>query len=178
MEDFLNEISLVSDIEEAKDNKDVITLMTVHAAKGLEFDYIFLVGMDEGIFPHNRSLSSDDELEEERRLCYVAVTRAKKKLFITSTVRRMLYGLDMQSPKSRFISEISDEYIDTEKTKNSKKEKATIDKNATYTLGEKINHIEFGEGVIVGIDKNILTIAFKFPHGIKKLIKGHSSIKK
>ena len=178
LEDFLNEISLVSDIEEAKDNKDVITLMTVHAAKGLEFDYIFLVGMDEGIFPHNRSLSSDDELEEERRLCYVAVTRAKKKLFITSTVRRMLYGLDMQSPKSRFISEISDEYIDTEKTKNSKKEKATIDKNATYTLGEKINHIEFGEGVIVGIDKNILTIAFKFPHGIKKLIKGHSSIKK
>lgn len=178
LEDFLNEISLVSDIEEAKDKKDVVTLMTVHAAKGLEFDYIFLAGMEEGIFPHNRSLASDDELEEERRLCYVAVTRAKKKLFITSTVRRMLYGLDMQSPKSRFISEISDEYIDAEKVKNSKKAKATIDKNATYNLGEKINHIEFGEGVIVGIDKNILTIAFKFPHGIKKLIKGHSSIKK
>lgn len=178
LEDFLNEISLVSDVEEAKDNKDVATLMTVHAAKGLEFDYIFLVGMEEGIFPHNRSMASVDEIEEERRLCYVAVTRAKKKLFITSTVRRMLYGLDIQSPKSRFIGEISDEYIESMQIKNKENKKGKIDKNATYTLGEKINHIEFGEGVIVGIDKNILTIAFKFPHGIKKIIKGHTSIKK
>ena len=179
LEDFLNEISLVSDIEEAKDNKDVVTMMTVHAAKGLEFDYVFLVGMEENLFPHIRSISDNSELEEERRLCYVAVTRAKKKLYITSVNSRLLYGLDNHNPKSRFIGEISDEYLDDVKiTSNKKREKITIDDSVSYSLGEKIKHDEFGDGVIVGIDKMVLTIAFKFPFGIKKIIKGHSSIKK
>jgi len=179
LEDFLNEISLVSDIEEAKDNKDVVTMMTVHAAKGLEFDYVFLVGMEENLFPHIRSISDNSELEEERRLCYVAVTRAKKKLYITSVNSRLLYGLDNHNPKSRFIGEISDEYLDDIKiTSNKKREKITIDDSVSYSLGEKIKHDEFGDGVIVGIDKMVLTIAFKFPFGIKKIIKGHSSIKK
>ncbi len=179
LEDFLNEISLVSDIEEAKDNKDVVTMMTVHAAKGLEFDYVFLVGMEENLFPHIRSISDNSELEEERRLCYVAVTRAKKKLYITSVNSRLLYGLDNHNPKSRFIGEISDEYLDDIKISgNKKREKITIDDTISYTLGEKIKHDEFGDGVIVGIDKSILTIAFKFPYGIKKIMKGHSSIAK
>ena len=179
LEDFLNEISLVSDIEEAKDNKDVVTMMTVHAAKGLEFDYVFLVGMEENLFPHSRSISDNSELEEERRLCYVAVTRAKKKLYITSVNSRLLYGLDNHNPKSRFINEISDKYLDDIKIKNNnKKEKIIIDDTISYTLGEKVKHNEFGEGVIVSIDKSILTIAFKFPFGIKKIIKGHSSIEK
>lgn len=179
LEDFLNEISLVSDIEEAKDNKDVVTMMTVHAAKGLEFDYVFLVGMEENLFPHIRSISDNSELEEERRLCYVAVTRAKKKLYITSVNSRLLYGLDNHNPKSRFIGEISDEYLDDIKiTSDKKREKITIDDSVSYSLGEKIKHDEFGDGVIVGIDKMVLTIAFKFPFGIKKIIKGHSSIKK
>lgn len=179
LEDFLNEISLVSDIEEAKDNKDVVTMMTVHAAKGLEFDYVFLVGMEENLFPHSRSMNDNSELEEERRLCYVAVTRAKKKLYITSVNSRLLYGLDNHNPKSRFIGEISDVYLDDQNIiSNSKKEKITVDDTISYTLGEKIKHTEFGEGVIVNIDKSILTIAFKFPYGIKKIIKGHSSIKK
>ena len=179
LEDFLNEISLVSDIEEAKDNKDVVTMMTVHAAKGLEFDYVFLVGMEEHLFPHIRSISDNSELEEERRLCYVAVTRAKKKLYITSVNSRLLYGLDNHNPKSRFIGEISDEYLDDIKiTSDKKREKITIDDSVSYSLGEKIKHDEFGDGVIVGIDKMVLTIAFKFPFGIKKIIKGHSSIKK
>ena len=179
LEDFLNEISLVSDIEEAKDNKDVVTMMTVHAAKGLEFDYVFLVGMEENLFPHIRSMNDNSELEEERRLCYVAVTRAKKKLYITSVNSRLLYGLDNHNPKSRFIGEISDEYLDDIKiTSNKKREKITIDDSVSYSLGEKIKHDEFGDGVIVGIDKMVLTIAFKFPFGIKKIIKGHSSIKK
>ena len=179
LEDFLNEISLVSDIEEAKDNKDVVTMMTVHAAKGLEFDYVFLVGMEEHLFPHIRSISDNSELEEERRLCYVAVTRAKKKLYITSVNSRLLYGLDNHNPKSRFIGEISDEYLDDIKiTSDKKREKITIDDSVSYSLGEKIKHDEFGDGVIVGIDKMVLTIAFKFPFGIKKIIKGHRSIKK
>ena len=179
LEDFLNEISLVSDIEEAKDNKDVVTMMTVHAAKGLEFDYVFLVGMEENLFPHSRSMNDNSELEEERRLCYVAVTRAKKKLYITSVNSRLLYGLDNHNPKSRFISEISDKYLDDVKISgNKEREKIIIDNSISYTLGEKIKHNEFGDGVIVGIDKSILTIAFKFPYGIKKIMKGHSSIAK
>ncbi len=179
LEDFLNEISLVSDIEEAKDNKDVVTMMTVHAAKGLEFDYIFLIGMEENLFPHSRSIESNDELEEERRLCYVAVTRAKKKLYITSCNTRMLYGLDNHNSKSRFINEISEDYLDDIKiTGNTKKSTITIDDSINYTLGEKVKHSEFGLGVIVGIDKSILTIAFKHPYGIKKIMKGHSSIAK
>lgn len=179
LEDFLNEISLVSDIEEAKDNKDVVTMMTVHAAKGLEFDYVFLVGMEENLFPHSRSMNDNSELEEERRLCYVAVTRAKKKLYITSVNSRLLYGLDNHNPKSRFIGEISDKYLDDVKISgNKEREKIIIDNSISYTLGEKIKHNEFGDGVIVGIDKSILTIAFKFPYGIKKIMKGHSSIAK
>ena len=179
LEDFLNEISLVSDIEEAKDNKDVVTMMTVHAAKGLEFDYIFLIGMEENLFPHSRSIESNNELEEERRLCYVAVTRAKKKLYITSCNTRMLYGLDNHNSKSRFINEISEDYLDDIKiTGNTKKSTITIDNSINYTLGEKVKHSEFGLGVIVGIDKSILTIAFKHPYGIKKIMKGHSSIAK
>ena len=122
LEDFLNEISLVSDIEEATDNKDVVTMITVHAANGLEFDYVFLVGMEENLFPHSRSMNDNSELEEERRLCYVAVTRAKKKLYITSVNSRLLYGLDNHNPKSRFIGEISDEYLDDQNIiSNSKK---------------------------------------------------------
>ena len=179
LEDFLNEISLVSDIEEAKDNKDVVTMMTVHAAKGLEFDYVFLIGMEENLFPHSRSIEANDELEEERRLCYVAVTRAKKKLYITSCNTRMLYGLDNHNPKSRFINEISEDYLDDIKIcGNTKKSTITIDDSINYTLGEKVKHSEFGLGVIVGIDKSILTIAFKHPYGIKKIMKGHSSIAK
>ena len=179
LEDFLNEISLVSDIEEAKDNKDVVTMMTVHAAKGLEFDYVFLIGMEENLFPHSRSIESNDELEEERRLCYVAVTRAKKKLYITSCNTRMLYGLDNHNSKSRFINEISEDYLDDIKIcGNTKKSTITIDDSINYTLGEKVKHSEFGLGVIVGIDKSILTIAFKHPYGIKKIMKGHSSIAK
>ena len=92
---------------------------------------------------------------------------------------RLLYGLDNHNPKSRFIGEISDEYLDDIKISgNNKREKITIDDTISYSLGEKIKHNEFGEGVIVGIDKSILTIAFKFPFGIKKLMKGHSSIEK
>ena len=179
LEDFLNEISLVADVEEAKDNKDVVTMMTVHAAKGLEFDYVFIVGLEEGIFPHNRSFFDDDEMEEERRLCYVAVTRARKKLFLLSANMRMLYGLDQQNPKSRFLSEISDEYLDNvivqkQPIKNMK----NINQYEEYSLGQKVIHKDFGEGVIVGIDKSILTIAFAFPNGIKKIMKGHNSISK
>lgn len=180
--DFLSEISLVADMEEHKNNNNVVTLMTVHSAKGLEFDYVFIIGLEEGIFPHNNSLFETESLEEERRLCYVAITRAKKGLYLVNARKRTLYGMDSYNPPSRFIEEINPDLIDSDfKTvekdiKPFKKE--GINDNIEYRMGEKIIHDSFGTGVIVSIDKSILTVAFEYPYGIKKLLKGHKTFRK
>ena len=184
LSEFLEEISLVSDVEEYKDNTNVVTLMTIHSAKGLEFDNVFVAGMEEGVFPHSRCQTSDDELEEERRLCYVAITRARKKLWLVGAKRRMLFGLESTNPTSRFIKEISDEYIDKEMPDNlfapTKKASpmSNLDTNVDYKVGEKIIHTAFGEGIIVSVEKSIINIAFPHPVGIKTIMKGHKSIRK
>jgi len=180
LEEFLLEISLVADMNEHKDDVDVVTLMTVHSAKGLEFDYVFLIGLEEGIFPHNNSLMSENEIEEERRLCYVAITRAKKKLWLINAGRRTLYGVDNSNPASRFIGEINEQYLikEVKESLAFNKIKVEIDENAEYNLGDKVKHDSFGVGVVVGVDKSILSVAFPHPNGIKKLIKGHKSIQK
>ena len=178
LEEFLLEISLVSDMEEHKNNNDVVTLMTIHSAKGLEFDHVFIIGLEEGLFPHSNCLDSSDEIEEERRLCYVAVTRAKKTLTLVNARRRMLYGNTNSNPPSRFISEISDEYLDKdvkEEVKFNKEE--MIDKTAEYSVGDHVIHDIYGEGVVVAIG-SVLSIAFSHPYGIKKIMKGHKSIRK
>ena len=178
LEEFLLEISLVSDIEEHRNNNDVITLMTIHSAKGLEFDYVFLIGLEEGIFPHINSFDSPDDLEEERRLCYVAVTRAKKSLTLVNAKRRMLYGNTNSNLPSRFIGEINDDYLDKDQEEVPLfKKAAMIDEDASYNLGDKVIHDIYGEGIIVGIG-SILTIAFSSKYGIKKIMKGHKSIRK
>ena len=182
LSEFLDEISLVSDVEEHKDNVDVVTLMTVHSAKGLEFNHIFIIGLEEGIFPHSMCLYSNDEIEEERRLCYVAITRAKEDLTIINTKKRLLYGQDSYNPPSRFIGEIDSEYLDKEEEKEFKSnkivKKSNIDENEEYNIGEHVIHDKYGEGVIITVDKTILTIAFAHPHGIVKIMKGHKSLKK
>lgn len=180
LDEFLDSISLVSDIEEHKDNKDVITLMTIHSAKGLEFDYVFLMGMEETLFPHRNSLLDSEQIEEERRLCYVAVTRAKKKLYLTNARKRMIFGDISYNPPSRFINEINEEYLEKEETNTPKTfdKKQVINKNEEYQIGEKICHDKYGEGIIISMDSKILTVAFPHPHGIQKLIKGHISIRK
>lgn len=183
LEEFLGEISLVSDVEEYKDKTDVVTLMTVHSAKGLEFDYVFIAGAEEGIFPHNNSLMELSGVEEERRLCYVAITRAKKELWIENARRRTLFGMENCNPPSRFLGEIGEEYLEALQTEEipvraKEKMESKIDPNATYVIGDHIVHDTFGPGVVVGIDKMILTIAFPHPLGIKKLMKGHKSIRK
>ena len=184
LEDFLEEISLVSDVEEHRDKDNVVTLMTVHSAKGLEFDYVFLPGLEEGIFPHNNSMFDALDLEEERRLCYVAITRARKKLWMSNARKRMLFGMDSVNPPSRFIEEIPKEYLLVDQ-KDEKEEKTIpksmekmINQEEEYVMGQKIQFDLFGIGVIVGIDDRILTVAFPHPIGIKKLMKGHKNIKK
>lgn len=184
LSDFLDEISLVSDMTEHQDGSNRVSLMTVHSVKGLEFDYVFIVGMEEGIFPHYNAINdgSSSAIEEERRLCYVAITRAKKELYITSAESRMLFGSTSRNLPSRFIEEIDKKYIDME-TKNPvnkivSKVKKNVDKNATYEIGDRISHTDFGEGIVISIDKSIVTVAFPHPIGIKKLMKGHPNITK
>lgn len=178
LEEFLEEISLVADMEEHKSNDDVVTLMTIHSAKGLEFDHVFLIGMEEGLFPHSNCLDSEDDIEEERRLCYVAVTRAKKTLTLVNAKRRMLYGNTNVNMPSRFISEISDEYLEKDEVKSNFVFKSDmIDDDASYSVGDKVIHDVYGEGVIVAVS-NVLTIAFSHQYGIKKIMKGHRSIRK
>ena len=183
LEDFLEEISLVSDIEEHKKNDDVVTLMTVHSSKGLEFEYVFLIGMEESIFPHINSFDSASAIEEERRLCYVAVTRDKKKLWIINAKKRILYGNDVSNIPSRFINEIDENLLDVDKEeKNSFIKSNILNKkvvsNEEYNVGDRVMHDVFGQGVIITVDKSLITVAFPHPHGIKKLMKGHSSIRK
>ena len=181
--DFLEEISLIADISEHKDYDDVITLMTIHSAKGLEFDAVFLVGMEEGIFPHANALIENEGLEEERRLCYVGITRARKILYLSNAKRRMLYGKDNSNLPSRFLEEIDSELL--EMTNSSIKEEKIIHKEELYTdevvdykNGDVVMHITYGKGVVIGVDKSIVTIAFAKNYGVRKLMKNHKSLKK
>ncbi len=176
---FLEEISLVADMEEHNLNTDLVTLMTVHSSKGLEFDNVFIAGLEEGIFPHNNSLSSHEEIEEERRLFYVAVTRAKKRLELVNAKKRMLYGNESNNLPSRFINEINEENLEEEKNINEKIVKEDlINENEEYSLGEKVEHDIYGVGIIVAIKDKTLDIAFSHEYGIKTFIKGHKVIRK
>lgn len=181
LDEFLDEISLVSDIEEHKNDTDVVTLMTVHSAKGLEFDNVFIIGMEEGIFPHYNSLTDINQIEEERRLCYVAITRARKNLWLVNAKRRLLYGNTSCNSPSRFILDISTEVLEMNENKissHSEDGSLNIITDESYELGEKIVNDTYGEGVVVGIEDKFISIAFAHPHGIKKFIKGHKSIRK
>ena len=179
LEDFLNEISLVTDITEYEDN-DGITLMTIHSSKGLEFDHVFIVGLEESIFPHLNSFESQEQLEEERRLCYVAITRAKKRLWLVNAETRIIYGNKVKNPESRFIKEIDNKLLNKEQALEQKNSNIleNVDTNIEYKIGEHIYFDMYGEGVIVGIKDKVLTVAFKHPYGVKMLMKGHKKIRK
>ena len=112
LETFLSQLSLVSDIDNAEMDEDRVTLMTLHSAKGLEFPVVFMIGMEEGLFPHSRTLMNEEEIEEERRTCYVGITRAQRKLYLTNARQRTIYGRTNAFPPSRFLREIPEEYIE------------------------------------------------------------------
>ena len=184
LEDFLNEVSLVSDVNDQKnDDAHKVTLMTTHAVKGLEFKYVFVIGMEENIFPHVNCIEGPEGLEEERRLCYVAITRAKKKLYLVNALKRMLFGRTSVNMPSRFIAEIDKDLIDMPEKKSVMVNQNRIDKSKMFNddnglkAGDNVIHDTYGPGVVVNVDKSIATIAFK-GQGIKKLMKNHKSIKK
>ena len=179
LSDFLGEISLMNDSGEEEGDKEAVTLMTLHSAKGLEFDVVFLVGMEEGIFPHTNSLMEEDGLDEERRLCYVGITRARDILYLTNAKRRMLYGKEASNPPSRFINEIDKNLIKTNNLAVQEEKSAESfykEVSEEFRLGDLINHETLGHGVIVKIDGNIIDVAFR--SGVKKLRKDHKSITK
>ena len=177
------EVSLISDINENRDEEKRVTLMTTHAVKGLEFKVVFIAGLEEGLFPHSNSLIDNKALEEERRLFYVAVTRAKKLLYFINARTRMLFGRTSMNMSSRFIEEIDSDYIDSnvkeeKKIKKIDKKKLFNEDDINYKVGDHVIHDTFNEGIVVSVDKNIITIAFPHKYGIKKMMKNHKSIKK
>ena len=184
LEDFLEEISLIADVTEHKDDNDVVTLMTIHSAKGLEFEVVFLIGMEDGIFPHQNSFLEEGGLEEERRLCYVGITRAKEKLYISNAKRRMLYGKDVVNPPSRFIKEIDKTILEIENEKMFEEEKINKEElynnnlDVDFQAGDVIMHMIYGRGVIVEVKGDFITVAFAKNFGIKKLLKNHKNITK
>ena len=185
LEDLLEEISLMSDMSDYKNpDEDAVTLMTMHSAKGLEFKVVFLIGMEDGIFPHQNSFLEPGGLEEERRLCYVGITRAKERLYISNAKRRTLYGRDVMNSPSRFIKEIDSNLLDVENENLLPEEK--IDKHEYYNKAEDVSfkdgdiimHTIYGRGVVVNVDNEYITVAFAKNYGIKKLLKTHKSINK
>jgi len=171
---FLENLALVADIDSYDEDQDSVVLMTIHSAKGLEFNYVFLVGMEEGLFPSSRCVLEIEELEEERRLCYVAITRAKKHLFLTNTKSRQLYGKTTFSPPSRFINEIPSEFVQEVFDNVAAKAFTQINKTVTdaknnmrftkinteplpeainFKIGDHVMHKKFGEGIVLSVQQ-------------------------
>jgi len=185
LEEFLIEISLISDVKEAKDEDEVVTLMTMHAVKGLEFDVVFVTGLEEGLFPHSNSMFEESELEEERRIFYVAITRAKKVLYLTNARSRMLFGQIKSNLPSRFIDEINQEDIEKMFEENKATKEIKINKKDNFNdddlevkVGDRVEHNVHGRGIVVNIQKGIATIAFSNSVGIKKILTTYKGLKK
>ena len=172
---FLAGISLSSDLDKI-DEEDYITLMTIHMAKGLEFPCVFLMGMEESIFPHVRSIlsGSNEDIEEERRLCYVGITRAMEDLRILRAYRRTLWGRTMYNKPSRFLDEMELAFPAQETVKEVHPSPIT-----DFELGDKVLHKKFGEGVIVFIDKKDKKVKIAFPdEGIKEFLLEYANLEK
>lgn len=181
LNDFLGEIGLMSDADKDNNVADAVTLMTLHSAKGLEFDVVFLVGMEEGLFPHANAMMEEGGMDEERRLCYVGITRARDMLYITNAKRRMLYGKETANMPSRFINEIDNSLIERNTVGErevvaASSEKYYNENSDDFKLGDLIDHETFGHGVIINISGDLIDVAFKI--GVKKVKKNHKSVKK
>ena len=202
---FLESVSLVSDIDAYDENDDTCVLMTIHSAKGLEFQNVFLSGMEEGLFPSVRSLDSSEDLEEERRLCYVAITRAKRQLYVTAAKSRTVYGQTTHQVNSRFLKEIPDEYLIEDgaapidrlgdsiqipqSVKRAKAEMLGKISSASsfsapkidFSAGDRVRHKLFGEGTVTAVqrfEKDAL-LEVKFDSGeVKRLMAAFAKLEK
>lgn len=182
LQTFLENIALVSDRGQYNNNGNEVSIMTLHSAKGLEFNIVFLLGMEEGLFPHNRSFDSLSDLEEERRLCYVGITRAKEKLYLLSARQRTIFGKTSGSIESRFIREIDDKLINKISTFKEQENKKVIgnmyNSSSEIKTGDNVIHTVYGEGVVVNISDGVATIAFKNGVGVKSIASNHKYLTK
>ena len=182
LQTFLENIALVSDRGQYNNDGDEVSIMTLHSAKGLEFNVVFLLGMEEGLFPHNRSFNSLCNLEEERRLCYVGITRAKEKLYLLSARQRTIFGKTSGTIESRFIREINDDLINKISSVKEHEEKRVVgnmyNSSSEIKTGDNVIHTVFGEGVVVNISGGIATIAFKKGIGVKSIAANHKYLTK
>lgn len=175
--EFLEVVSLISDIDNYDESDDAITLMTLHNAKGLEFPVVFMVGMEDGVFPHYRSLGDDGQLEEERRLCYVGMTRARRLLYLTYAVCRDLYGVTNYNAVSKFINEIPREYFD-EIYPDAAAVYHPEEQYLEFLVGDEVAHAKFGVGRIAAIPApGEVIVAFK-RGGEKKLLLAYARLSK
>lgn len=205
LDGFLEEISLYTDQDRADESTDAVTLMTIHSAKGLEYENVFLLGMEDGIFPNARCIDSQENLEEERRLAYVAITRAKKRLYVLNTTHRMLHGTTSRNFTSRFLKEIDPSYIekhDSTVTSRSEmpeqpmtavhsitlqqqvaqaKQREKAAAAANFAAGDRVRSAVFGEGTIISAQEmagdSMLEIAFD-KVGTKKVMAKYARIHK
>ena len=172
----LDQISLYSDLDQQQlEDTSRVKLATYHQVKGLEFRAVFMVVLEEGIFPNNNAMMNTNELEEERRVAYVGMTRAKEKLYMTYANRRMQYGELRIGYPSRFIKESQ---LIEDKPKQTAFNFQTISDGHILKTGDKVNHDVFGEGIVVSINEDIAKIAFALPHGIKNILESHPALKK
>jgi DNA helicase-2/ATP-dependent DNA helicase PcrA len=174
LEDFLEEVALVSDRDNTQESTERVTMMTLHSAKGLEFPVVFMVGMEESILPHSRAFYDTNDLEEERRLCYVGMTRAKQELVLIHSSSRVLYGAVQHNPPSRFLSEISEDFTREPSLASSSRVDYEFDQTAEQqyaqelAIGDRVKHQIFGEGKVTHLDGEVAKIDFKHK-GVKKL---------
>jgi len=182
---FLTHAALEAGEGQAKEWEDCIQLMTLHSAKGLEFPLVFIVGLEEGLFPSQRSLDEEGKLEEERRLCYVGITRARKQLVLTATEHRRLYGQDMYPTPSRFISEIPEHLLNEVRSRPSVSQPVYSPRSyATQTVnglgvGQRVRHAKFGEGVVINLEGSgaHARVEVNFEHaGTKWLVMAYANL--
>ncbi|MEN8252430.1 MAG: 3'-5' exonuclease, partial [Patescibacteria group bacterium] len=186
---FIEEVALASDTDKINQDTDMVHLMTLHSAKGLEFPVVFIIGLEEGLIPHARAMVDDTEMEEERRLAYVGITRAKEKVFLLHARQRLLFGSLQANMPSRFFEDLPNKLIEKEETSRSKSPsmdffekkpesvlKATEDEQQ-FEDGDKVRHKEFGDGIVVAQDDIIISIVFR-GRGLKKLAKSIAVLEK
>ncbi|MDI9635106.1 UvrD-helicase domain-containing protein [Kamptonema cortianum] len=200
--DFLENVALVADVDSLQDTGEAVTLMTLHSSKGLEFPVVYLLGLEEGVFPHSRSLGSDFELEEERRLCYVGMTRAREELTLMYARRRNQFGQATFNQRSRFIDDIPKDLLEgmagsayspeardmrrVEQMRTGQYAVTEVERpakaawNPPFSVGQKVSHRKFGMGVVIACNPLTndaeVTVAFPGAVGVKKMIQSFAKL--
>ena len=196
---MLERVSLVADVDSYEESEDSLTLITLHQAKGLEFPVVFIVGLEEGLLPHSRSMESEEELEEERRLCYVGITRAQRKLYLLRAFRRGMWGNSRPTTASRFLREIPDRLVEsasklgpqgqpartpswTSGALSNAAQPAAAPSRPVPHIGELVRHAVFGEGVVMecveAMGDHEVTVHFEGDVGIKRLLLSFARLEK